>query len=74
MQDILLTTERLVDQQTILDYVVITNDYKVIYTDPDFAATTQCGAVIAHGMMSEALIMQALSRTRCLECYWTSTS
>ncbi len=63
MQDPLLTAERLVDREAILAYAELTNDYNPLHVDPDFAAKTPFGGVIAHGTLSVALIWQALART-----------
>jgi 3-hydroxybutyryl-CoA dehydratase len=63
MQEQLIPSERLVDRQAILDYAVLTNDFNPIHVDPEFAAKTPFGGVIAHGTMSVALIWQALAST-----------
>ena len=52
-----------VDQATINRYAAVTGDYNPIHVDPEFAATTEMGGVIAHGTMSLNLIWQALERT-----------
>lgn len=52
-----------VDQTVIDRYAAITGDYNPIHTDPEFAAKTEMGGVIAHGSMSLNLIWQALERT-----------
>lgn len=59
----LIPAERLVDRQAIMDYAELTNDYNPIHVDPEFAAKTSFGGVIAHGTMSVALIWQALTKT-----------
>lgn len=52
-----------VDQAAILAYAQITDDFNPIHVDPDFAATTPMGQVIAHGMLSANLIIQAIALT-----------
>jgi acyl dehydratase len=51
-----------VDQAAIQRYARITGDYNPIHVDPDFAARTEMGGVIAHGTMSMNLIWQALEQ------------
>jgi 3-hydroxybutyryl-CoA dehydratase len=57
------TVRREVDNQTILDYADLTNDYNPIHVDAEFAKKTAFGGQIAHGTMSVALIWQSLART-----------
>lgn len=45
-----------IDMQAIRDYADITGDYNPIHLDPDFAAKTPMGGVIAHGTLSMNLI------------------
>lgn len=45
-----------VDMQAIRDYAEITGDYNPIHLDPEFAAKTPMGGVIAHGTLSMNLI------------------
>ena len=52
-----------VDEAAIQRYARITGDYNPIHVDPDFAAKTEMGGVIAHGTMSMNLIWQALERS-----------
>lgn len=52
-----------VDEAAIQRYARITGDYNPIHVDPDFAARTEMGGVIAHGTMSLNLIWQALEKT-----------
>ena len=52
-----------VDQAAILIYAQITDDFNPIHVDPDFAATTPMGQVIAHGMLSANLIIQSIALT-----------
>jgi len=41
-------------------YATITNDFNPIHVDPEFAAKSPMGGIIAHGTMSLALIWQVL--------------
>lgn len=52
-----------VDEAAIMRYAAVTGDYNPIHVDPEFAAKTEMGGVIAHGTMSLNLIWQALERT-----------
>lgn len=52
-----------VSEALISDYAGITGDYNPIHVDPEFAAQTEMGGVIAHGTMSLNLIWQALEKT-----------
>ena len=52
-----------VDRQAILVYAEITGDFNPIHVDPEFAATTPLGGVIAHGTLSLNLIWQSLAAT-----------
>lgn len=51
-----------VDEAAIQRYARITGDYNPIHVDPEFAAATEMGGVIAHGTMSMNLIWQALEQ------------
>ena len=52
-----------VTQDVIRAYGDLTNDFNPIHLDPDFAARTPMGGVIAHGTMSICLLWQALFRS-----------
>jgi len=52
-----------VDSAVIAAYAELTNDFNPIHLDPEFAARTPMGGVIAHGTMSIGLIWQALQRS-----------
>jgi acyl dehydratase len=52
-----------VDQAAIQAYAQITDDFNPIHVDPEFAATTPMGRVIAHGMLSANLIIQSIALT-----------
>jgi 3-hydroxybutyryl-CoA dehydratase len=52
-----------VDRTAIRLYADITQDYNPIHLDPDFAAKTPMGGIIAHGMLSLSLVWQSLAAT-----------
>jgi 3-hydroxybutyryl-CoA dehydratase len=52
-----------VDRAAIRRYADLSHDYNPIHLDPDFAARTPMGGVIAHGMLSMSLIWQSLAAT-----------
>ncbi len=52
-------TTLLADESGIRRYAELTGDFNPIHVDPEFAATTPFGGVIAHGTMSLNLIWQA---------------
>lgn len=69
-----LNTVRLqVDMPAILAYAEITDDFNPLHVDPEFAATTPMGGVIAHGTMSLNLVWQALAQTFGASAACTST-
>jgi acyl dehydratase len=52
-----------VDRATIKRYADVTNDHNPIHLDPEFAARTPMGGIIAHGMLSLSLLWQSLQET-----------
>jgi len=52
-----------VDRASIRRYADVTLDYNPIHLDPEFAARTPLGGVIAHGMLSLSLVWQSLQAT-----------
>ncbi|MXZ63648.1 MAG: MaoC family dehydratase [Chloroflexi bacterium] len=54
---------RLIDQDRVSAYSAAANDPNPIHTDTDFAATTDFGRPIAHGMLVLALVSEAMSAT-----------
>ncbi|MCG2634507.1 MAG: MaoC family dehydratase [Gammaproteobacteria bacterium] len=54
---------KLINTAAIAQYAAITDDYNPIHMDAEFAAKTEMGGIIAHGMLSLNLIWQALSAT-----------
>jgi acyl dehydratase len=59
----LVERRMLVDRAAIRRYADITQDYNPIHLNPEFAAKTPLGGVIAHGMLSLSLIWQSLYAT-----------
>jgi 3-hydroxybutyryl-CoA dehydratase len=53
----------LIDAQGIRRYAELTNDFNPIHVDPEFAARSGMGGVIAHGTLSLNLIWQSLAAT-----------
>jgi acyl dehydratase len=51
-----------VDQQTIDAYAAISGDYNPLHMDPEYAAATQFGGVIAHGPIGLQALFEALAR------------
>ena len=56
------TIERKITQQRIARYAHAAGDFNPIHLDKDFAATTQFGGTIAHGMMVIAFISEMMTR------------
>jgi 3-hydroxybutyryl-CoA dehydratase len=59
----LVESRFLVDRVAIRRYADVTQDFNPIHLDPEFAARTPMGGVIAHGMLSLSLIWQSLEAT-----------
>ena len=56
------TVEREVTQERIERYARAAGDFNPIHLDQEFAATTQFGGTIAHGMMVIAFISEMMTR------------
>ena len=65
------TIERKITQQRIERYAHAAGDFNPIHLDQEFAATTQFGGTIAHGMMVIAFISEMM--TRAYGDSWSST-
>jgi acyl dehydratase len=52
-----------VDRAAIRRYADVSRDYNPIHLDPEFAAKTPMGGVIAHGMLSLSLVWHSLAAT-----------
>jgi 3-hydroxybutyryl-CoA dehydratase len=59
----LVAVSKTIDRPTIRLYAEISNDFNPIHLDPEFAAATPMRGVIAHGMLSLALVWQSLRAT-----------
>ena len=59
--DDLPQVEKLIDQAHIERYARASGDYNPIHIDQEFAASTQFGGVIAHGMMVAAAISEMMT-------------
>lgn len=68
---VLPTIERKITQQRIERYAHAAGDFNPIHLDEEFAATTQFGGTIAHGMMVIAFISEMM--TRAYGDSWSST-
>lgn len=67
----LSSIERLVSQRRIEQYAGASGDFNPIHVDPDFAATSQFGTTIAHGMMVAATISEMMTAE--FRADWPST-
>jgi 3-hydroxybutyryl-CoA dehydratase len=52
---------RQVTQERINAYAAASGDHNPLHLDPEFAATTQFGGIIAHGMLVLAFVSEALT-------------
>ena len=59
--DSLPTIEKVVTQDQIEKYAHASGDFNPIHIDHEFAATTQFGGTIAHGMMVAATISEMMA-------------
>jgi 3-hydroxybutyryl-CoA dehydratase len=55
------TVERTIDQPSLDAYAKASGDLNPLHLDPRFAATTRFGAIIAHGMLTLALISEDMA-------------
>ena len=49
-----------ITQEQLNRYAQVSGDQNPLHLDPDFAATTQFGGIIAHGMLTLALVSEML--------------
>ena len=54
--------EQVISKELVASYADASGDRNPLHLDPDFAATTQFGQIVAHGMLTLAFISQMLSR------------
>ena len=59
--DSLPRVEKFVDQERIEQYAGASGDFNPIHLDHEFAAQTQFGGIIAHGMMVAATISEIMT-------------
>ncbi len=59
--DVLPTIEKVVTQRQIEKYARASGDFNPIHVDHEFAASTQFGGTIAHGMMVAATISEMMA-------------
>jgi 3-hydroxybutyryl-CoA dehydratase len=53
--------ERQIDQEDVSRYAEASGDFNPLHIDPEFAATTQFGGTIVHGMHQFALLNELLA-------------
>ncbi len=51
---------KIITQEQLNRYSQVSGDQNPLHLDPDFAATTQFGGIIAHGMLTLALVSEML--------------
>ncbi len=62
---------KLVTQERIERYAEASGDFNPIHVDPEYAAATQFGGTIAHGMMVAAMASESMARAFGLDWYET---
>lgn len=65
------TVTKVVTQERIERYAEASGDFNPIHVDPDYAAATQFGGTIAHGMMGAAMVSESMARAFALDWYET---
>jgi acyl dehydratase len=60
MTDELRPVTKRIDRAAIRLYAEITDDFNPIHVDPDFAARSPMGGIIAHGLLSVNLVWQSV--------------
>ena len=53
--------ERVIEQDGVAAYAAASGDFNPLHVDPEFAATTQFGGTIVHGMHQFALVNELLT-------------
>ncbi len=61
--DPLVSVERTVTQDNIGQYAEASGDFNPLHLDPEFAATTHYGRMVAHGMLVLAYISDMMGRS-----------
>ena len=59
---ILTSVARTITQEQLNAYAQVSGDHNPLHLDPEFAATTQYGGIIAHGMLTLAFISEMMTR------------
>ena len=59
--DLLRSVEKQITQDTITEYAAASGDMNPIHVDQEFAARSQFGGTIAHGMMVAASVSEMMS-------------
>ena len=54
--------QRVIDQEMVTAYAHASGDHNPIHLDADFAAASQFGAIVAHGMLTLSFIAQMMSQ------------
>ena len=62
---------KLVTQERIEQYAEASGDFNPIHIDPEYAADTQFGGTIAHGMMVAAMVSESMARAFEMDWYKT---
>ena len=68
------TVEHRVDRAAIDEYAELSGDYNPLHMDPEFAAATQFGGVIAHGPIGLQALFEAVTTWLGVECLPPSVS
>lgn len=56
----LLSVSREITQERLIQYSAVSGDHNPLHLDPEFAAGTQFGGIIAHGMLTLAFVSEML--------------
>ena len=59
--DALPTIEKIITSENIKEYAYASGDFNPIHIDPEFAANSRFGSIIAHGMMIAASISEMMT-------------
>jgi 3-hydroxybutyryl-CoA dehydratase len=60
-EGILTSVARTITQEQLIAYAQVSGDHNPLHLDPEFAATTQYGGVIAHGMLTLAFVSEMMT-------------
>ena len=59
--DLLPAVEKIITRELLASYADVSRDRNPLHLDPEFAASTQFGGVIAHGMLTLAYLSEMLT-------------